>query len=112
MTFAKLGTRAMRRLLLLGVALGAHTVAAMAADLGPVNVAPPVVYSWTGFTLGANVGGAWSTIQDNGLGGGNASSVMVASPPAITGNSRRSGSPASKATRVGPISPFPPDRVM
>ena len=75
-TLTKLGTCAMRRLLLLGVALGAHAVAAMAADLGPANVAPPVVFTWTGFTLGANIGGAWSTIQDNGLGGGNASSVM------------------------------------
>jgi outer membrane immunogenic protein len=62
--------------LLLGVAFGAQIVHAMAADLGPVNVAPPVVFSWTGFYLGGNVGGAWSTIQDNGFGGGNASSVM------------------------------------
>ena len=62
--------------LLLGIALGAQTICAMAADLGPVNVAPPVAFTWTGFTLGANVGGAWSTIQNNGLGGGNASSVM------------------------------------
>jgi hypothetical protein len=62
--------------LLLGVAFGAQAVCAVAADLGPVNVAPPVAFTWTGFTLGANVGGAWSTIQDNGLGGANASSVM------------------------------------
>jgi outer membrane immunogenic protein len=75
-TLAKLGTRAMRRLLLLGVALGGQAACAMAADLGPVNVVPPVPFTWTGFTLGANVGAAWSTIQDNGLGGGNASSVM------------------------------------
>jgi outer membrane immunogenic protein len=66
----------MRRLLLLGVAFATQTVAAMAADLGPVNVVPPVPFTWTGIYLGANVGGAWSTIQDNGLGGGNASSVM------------------------------------
>jgi outer membrane immunogenic protein len=62
--------------LLLAVAFGAQTIAAMAADLGPVNVAPPVSFTWTGFYLGGNVGGAWSTIQNNGLGGGNSSSVM------------------------------------
>jgi outer membrane immunogenic protein len=62
--------------LLLGVAFAAQTVCAMAADLSPVNVAPPVVFTWTGFYLGGNVGSAWSTIQDNGVGGGNASSVM------------------------------------
>jgi outer membrane immunogenic protein len=64
------------RSLLLGVALCAQTVGAMAADLGPVNVSPPVIFTWTGFYLGANIGAAWSTIQDHGLGGGNASSVM------------------------------------
>jgi outer membrane immunogenic protein len=75
-TLVRLGPRVMRRLLLLGVALGGQSVCAMAADLGPVNVVPPVPFTWTGFTLGANVGAAWSTIQDNGLGGGSASSVM------------------------------------
>jgi outer membrane immunogenic protein len=75
-TLAKLGPHVMRRLLLLGVALGGQSVCAMAVDLGPVNVVPPVPFTWTGFTLGANVGAAWSTIQDNGLGGGSASSVM------------------------------------
>jgi outer membrane immunogenic protein len=75
-TLAKLGTRAMRRFLLLGAVLGAQSICAIAADLGPVNVVPPVPFTWTGFTLGANVGGGWSTIQDNGLGGGSASSVM------------------------------------
>jgi outer membrane immunogenic protein len=74
-TLAKLGTRAMRRLLLLGAAIGVQTVIAVAADLGPINMIPPV-FTWTGFTLGANVGGAWSTIRDNGMGGGNASGVM------------------------------------
>jgi outer membrane immunogenic protein len=75
-TLAKLGTRMMRKLLLLGIALGAQGVCAMAADLGPVNVAPPVPFTWTGVYLGANVGGGWSSIQDNGLGGGSASGVM------------------------------------
>jgi len=62
--------------LLLSVAFGAQTIGAMAADLGPTNVSPPVIFAWTGFSLGANVGAAWSTIQDDGLGGGSASSVM------------------------------------
>ena len=66
----------MRRLLL-GIALGTPMAsAAFAADLGPVDVAPPVMFTWSGFYLGANIGGGWSTIQDNGLGGGTASSVM------------------------------------
>jgi outer membrane immunogenic protein len=75
-TLARLGTRTMRRLLLLGVAAATQSVCAMAADLGPVDVVPPIPFTWTGVYLGANVGGAWSTIQDNGLGGANASSVM------------------------------------
>jgi outer membrane immunogenic protein len=68
-------TCGMRRLFL-GVAFSAQTICAMAADLGPASVSPPVIFTWTGFYLGANIGGAWSTIQDNGLGGGGASSVM------------------------------------
>jgi outer membrane immunogenic protein len=62
--------------LLLGVAFAAQAIGAMAADLGPVNVAPPVAFTWSGFYLGANIGAAFSTIQNNGLGGGNSSSVM------------------------------------
>jgi outer membrane immunogenic protein len=69
-------TSPMRQLLLLAAAIGVQTAAAMAADLGPVNVTPPVAFTWTGVYLGANVGGAWSTIQDNGLGGGSASGVI------------------------------------
>jgi outer membrane immunogenic protein len=62
--------------LLLGVAFAAQAIGAMAADLGPVNVPPPLAFTWTGFYLGANIGAAFSTIQNNGLGGGNSSSVM------------------------------------
>jgi outer membrane immunogenic protein len=70
------GIACMRRLLLLAAAIGIQTVTAMAADLGVANVVPPVPFTWTGIYLGANAGGAWSTVQDNGLGGANASSVM------------------------------------
>jgi outer membrane immunogenic protein len=66
----------MRKLLLLGAAIGIQSVTAMAADLGVANIVPPVPFTWTGIYLGANVGGAWSTIQDNGLGGANASGVI------------------------------------
>ncbi len=69
----------MRRLLL-GIALGAPMAsAALAADLGPVDVAPPVMFTWSGFYLGANIGGGWSTIQDNGTGSGNTSSGNASS---------------------------------
>ena len=40
--------------------------AAMAADM-PLKAPPPPVFSWTGFYIGANIGGAWShsSITDN-----------------------------------------------
>src|SRR6516225_9837373 len=46
-------------------ALAISTVAASAADLAPAPytkapvVVPPPVFSWTGFYVGANIGGAW-----------------------------------------------------
>jgi outer membrane immunogenic protein len=64
------------RKLCLAAAFGAHVSAAMAADLGPLNASPPPVFTWTGAYLGANIGGAWSSIQDHGLGGSSASSVI------------------------------------
>jgi outer membrane immunogenic protein len=61
----------MRASLLIGVCVAALAAPAFAADL-PVKalppVAPPVPYfSWTGFYIGANIGGAWSngSITDN-----------------------------------------------
>jgi outer membrane immunogenic protein len=62
----------MRKLLLIGVCASAFVAApALAADLParayPAQVASVPVFSWTGFYLGANIGGAWSksTITDN-----------------------------------------------
>jgi outer membrane immunogenic protein len=55
----------------LGLSLGFGAVAT-AADLAPVapgpapvyTKAPPPAWSWTGFYVGANVGGAWGTSSD------------------------------------------------
>jgi len=61
----------MKKLGLVALALGAATLQATAADLTrrPVAPAPIVVpvFSWTGFYLGGNLGGAWSstTITSN-----------------------------------------------
>jgi outer membrane immunogenic protein len=62
----------MRKSLLLGVCASALVAgSALAADLPlkarPAPVAPIPVFSWTGFYLGANIGGAWSnsTLTDN-----------------------------------------------
>jgi outer membrane immunogenic protein len=65
----------MKRLLLVGAALGAQMVSAMATDMTPFDRGRAVAVSgWTGVDVGADIGGAWSNIQSN-LGGGNASSV-------------------------------------
>jgi outer membrane immunogenic protein len=56
----------MKKLLLTSVALGLLAAPAMAADMAPAPVvykAPtpvPIVYGWTGWYVGANVGGAWT----------------------------------------------------
>ena len=62
----------MRKSLLLGVCASALLAgSALAADLPararPAPVAPIPVFSWTGFYIGANIGGAWSnsTLTDN-----------------------------------------------
>jgi outer membrane immunogenic protein len=62
----------MRKSLLIGICASALVAApAFAADLPararPAPVAPVPVFSWTGFYIGANIGGAWShsTLTDN-----------------------------------------------
>src|SRR5580692_9115163 len=52
---------AMRNVFLAGIAFGALTMSAMAADMAPYYKAPPVAqgFNWNGFYLGADVGGAW-----------------------------------------------------
>src|SRR5207247_5109264 len=55
----------MKRFLLAGVALSALLGgSATAADLAvkaPVYRAPPLVWSWTGFYIGAHIGAGWGT---------------------------------------------------
>jgi outer membrane immunogenic protein len=64
----------MKRLLLVCVAFGAQIASAIAADMAPLDRGPPpAVFNWTGVYIGADIGGAWSSIQSN-FGGGNASS--------------------------------------
>ncbi len=65
----------MRALLLATVALAALAGSAFAADLpstkgAPVYVAPPPAFSWTGFYVGADIGGAFAStsLTDTALG--------------------------------------------
>jgi outer membrane immunogenic protein len=68
----------MRNMLFAGIAFGALTIPAMAADMAPYYKAPLQAqsFSWTGFYIGADVGGAWSNIQSNGFGTSNASGII------------------------------------
>jgi outer membrane immunogenic protein len=66
-----------RRLLIGAALLCAQIVPAMAADMAPLDkgpIAPP--FNWTGFYLGADLGGAWSTIQAGSVGTNDASGVI------------------------------------
>ena len=51
------------RTLLIAAMLATGTGAVFAADLRPPRLPPPMqaVYTWTGFYLGVNAGGGWST---------------------------------------------------
>jgi outer membrane immunogenic protein len=60
----------MRKVTLVAAAFAYFAGAAFAADLAsqkeaPVYVAPPPVFSWTGFYIGADVGGAWGDHDAN-----------------------------------------------
>ncbi len=69
--------KAMARLLLGAALLSAQIIPATAADMAPRDkgpIAPP--FNWTGVYLGADLGGAWSTIQAGSLGTNDASSVI------------------------------------
>jgi outer membrane immunogenic protein len=55
-----------RKLLLASAAAAALTGSAVAADLGvrppaPPYIPPPPIFTWTGFYVGVQVGGAWGT---------------------------------------------------
>ena len=68
----------MRKFILVGVSLGALMMPALAADMAPYYKVPPVAqgFNWTGFYIGGDVGGAWSSIDANGFGTNNASGVI------------------------------------
>ncbi len=70
------GESLMKKILLGAAAFIAMAAPAFAADMparpytkAPVYTAPEVVYNWTGFYIGGNVGGAWAS--NNGFGGDN-----------------------------------------
>jgi outer membrane immunogenic protein len=69
---------AMTGLLLVGAAFfGAQTIPALGADMAPLDKAPIAPgFNWTGIYLGADIGGAWSTVQATGLGTNDASTVI------------------------------------
>jgi outer membrane immunogenic protein len=58
---------ALKHWLVVGAAFGAQVASAMAADMAPLDRGPLApTLDWTGVYLGADVGGAWSTVQTNG----------------------------------------------
>jgi outer membrane immunogenic protein len=68
----------MAKLLLVGAAFfSAQIIPALAADMAPLDKGPIApAFDWTGIYLGADIGGAWSTIRASGLGTNDASSVI------------------------------------
>ena len=66
-----------RLLLVAAVLLSTQIIPAMAADMAPLDRGPIApAFNWTGVYLGADLGGAWSTIQAGSLGTNDASSVI------------------------------------
>src|SRR6516225_10851902 len=82
----------MRRNLLTGFAYCASLTHAMAADVAPAYIPPPLAWSWTGFYVGANAGWAGSTDAvtnlgtDTGAGGLGTSLLKGGIPGAINLN--------------------------
>jgi outer membrane immunogenic protein len=70
--------KAVTRLLQVGaILLSAQIIPAMAADVVPLDRGPIATpFNWTGIYLGADLGGAWSTIRASGLGTNDASGVV------------------------------------
>jgi outer membrane immunogenic protein len=78
----------MRTILLTGLAICASLVPAMAADVAPAYVPPPLAWSWTGFYVGANLGWAGSTdaVTNSGTdsgAGGVGTSLLLGGIPGI-----------------------------
>ncbi len=62
----------MRKIFLSTVAFVAIAGQALAADLpsrkeAPVFVAPAPMFTWTGFYIGADIGGGWASVRDNNV---------------------------------------------
>jgi outer membrane immunogenic protein len=51
----------MIKLLVSGLAFGVMAMPAMAADISPYNKAPLPLFSWTGYYVGGDIGGAWGS---------------------------------------------------
>ncbi len=84
----------MKKLLLVGTALTAlFGGSALAADLRPRPYTPPPapVFSWTGFYIGGNLGGAWArgSVNDSlfGLSAGTTADSLAAANSGSTTNS-------------------------
>ena len=61
----------MKRILGIAAAVSVLASSALAADLPAkvytkAPVVPPVIYSWTGFYIGGNIGGSWGRERDDG----------------------------------------------
>ena len=68
----------MRKWFLAGFAVGSLIMPATAADMTPFYRSPPqaLPFNWTGVYLGADVGGAWASVQSNPVGTGSTSGAV------------------------------------
>ncbi|MGA2257303.1 MAG: outer membrane protein [Thermoguttaceae bacterium] len=100
----------MRKILIAGVAATAFCGApALAADMAVKAPPPPPapVYSWTGFYIGANAGGAWSKadVTSTFAPGANANIVALdaADSPSLTGSGFTGGGQAGFNYQAGAV---------